>query len=107
MIGKVDRYEVLTDEIIEYFRQNSFDEVPGTITPSNPSGKIGFTSDTLFKLYYPNGTNSVTYYLPSGQLKIFLLLQNLIFLMFLLLIILLLVNSGWYAINSDGFGLLL
>lgn len=102
---QVDRYQVLTDEIIEYFRQNSFDEVPGTITPSNSSGKIGFTSDTLFTMYYPNGTNSVTYYLPSGQLKIFAVasksdfpnvpaINNLTSS----------VNSGYYAINSDGFG---
>lgn len=102
---QADRYEALTDEIIEYFRQNSFDEVPGTITPSNPSGKIGFTSDTLFKLYYPNGTNSVTYYLPSGQLKILAVASKSDFPNVPAINnITSTVNSGYYAINSDGFG---
>lgn len=102
---QVDRYQVLTDEIIEYFRQNSFDEVPGTITPSNPSGKIGFTSDTLFNLFYPNGTNSVTYYLPSGQLKIFAVASKSDFPSVPAINnVTSSVNSGWYAINSDGFG---
>ena len=101
---QVERYEALTDEIIEYFRQNSFQEVPGTITPTNSSGKIGFTSDTGFTLYYPNGTNSVTYYLPSGQLRIFAVASKSDFPNIPAINNVVTFNTGYIVTNSDGFG---
>ena len=101
---QVDRYEQLTDEIIEYFRQNSFDEVPGTITPSNANGKIGFTADTSFTLYYPNGTNSVTYYLPSGQLRVFAVASKSDFPNIPAINNVHSFNMGYIVTNSEGFG---
>lgn len=61
-------YGQLTTEIIDYFKANTFTEVPGTVVPTSEDGKIGFTSSTSFSCFYPNGASSCTYAFPSSTL---------------------------------------
>lgn len=101
---QVDRYEALTDEIIAYFHENSFQEVPGTITPSNPSGKIGFTSDSSFTLLYPRNTNSCSYVLPSGTFTIYDVYNKNAFPACAARDAATFPTRGYIITNSDGFG---
>ena len=97
-------YSQLASEIIDFFHENSFDFVPGTITPTSSDGKIGFTSSNSFSLYYPRDTNSCSYVLPSGTFTIYDVYNKNAFPACAARDVATAVQRGYIITNSDGFG---
>lgn len=97
-----EQYGQITTEIINYFKTNTFSEVPGTVTPTRSDGKVGFIPGYEFSLYYPSGTDSCTYIFPDCTLRIYnsANTQNVPISYWADKSF----NRGWYVINSDGFG---
>lgn len=64
-------YKSLCNEIASWFVNNHVNTTEyGVVTATNPDGYIGFTNDSSFRIYFPDGVNSITCILPSSVLFI-------------------------------------
>lgn len=99
----VDVYSSITQEIYNYFNTNSVITDAGSIVPDSSDGRIGFTSGTSFRMYYPSNTKYVNYYLPSGRFLVNAILDKSLFPQNNIVRTSQAYN-GLMLVNDDGFG---